>query len=142
MFFILLLLLKFSPSYSQNVEFKLFQQFCLCNTLLFNSINSDSILNLSIIRENILSIDIITSSTCFTKHLGGVNYSGNTLRLIFRHESTPPPENFQIIGYKPNDIVEVADCESNFLFGFTIYGIKQYPDSIFINGRHLAHPAK
>ena len=140
--FIALLSFNVGTLFSQKVDFKSFQQYCLCNTLLFDSINSDSILNLSIIREDVLSIDIISSSTCFTKHLGGVKYSGNTMRPIYQHESISPPKDFQIIGYKPNDIVEIADCESKFLFGFTIYGIQQFPDSILINERYHAHPAK
>ena len=125
----------------QTIKFASFQQYCTCDSKLFSDIETDSILNISIIRDDLLSIDVISQSTCYTTHLGGVKYENNSLQLIFSHESAEPPPGFELIGHKPSEVIEVVDCPTNYLFGFSIYGIGQIPDSIELNGRKLKVPA-
>ena len=139
-FFTLLISVVSVHVVGQKIKFASFQQYCTCNSKLFSDIESDSILNISIIRDDVLSVDIISQSTCFTTHLGGIKYENNSLQLIFSHESVEPPPGFMLIGYKPSEIIEVVDCSTNYLFGFSIYGIKKIPDSIELNGRKLNVP--
>ena len=94
-------------------------------------------MNISIIRGDVLSIDIVSQSTCYTSHLGGIKYENDILSLLFSHESVKPPNGFHLIGHQPNDIIEVPDCSTNYLFGFTIQGIEKLPESIQVNGRTL-----
>ena len=140
LFFTLLISIVSVQVIGQNIKFASFQQYCTCNSELFSDIKSDSILNVSIIREDVLSVDIVSQSTCFTTHLGGIKYEHNSLQLIFLHESVEPPPGFTIIGYKPSEIIEVADCATNFLFGFSIFGIEKIPESIELNGTKLKVP--
>ena len=119
---------KAQPDY----KFRFFHQYCLCNSRLFNDVDSDSILNMQL-SDDVLNIDLIATSTCYTKHLGAVKFDGDTLHLLYYHESVKLEDDFQIIGYVPNDIVEIADCASQFLFGFVIWGVKEKPKVIMLN---------
>lgn len=119
---------KAQPDY----KFRFFHQYCLCNSRLFSNVDSDSILNMQL-SDDVLNIDLIATSTCYTKHLGAVKFDGDTLHLKFSHESWKPKKGFQVIGYVPNDIVEIADCESKFLFGFVLWGVKEKPKVIMLN---------
>ncbi|MEO9803942.1 MAG: hypothetical protein ABJF04_11865 [Reichenbachiella sp.] len=134
---VLLLTILQGTLLGQDINFSSFRQYCTCDSKLFSEIRTDSILNISIIRGDVLSIDLVSESTCYTTHLGGIKYAGDTLELIFSHEHQTPPEGFKLIGYKPSKIIEVASCVTEYLFGYTISGITKIPKVVELNGKQL-----
>ncbi|MDN5212939.1 hypothetical protein QQ020_12810 [Fulvivirgaceae bacterium BMA12] len=138
--YLFLIALFFSLSiYAQEHKFKRFQQYCLCESELYQEIEQDSILNINITGDNVLTIDVVSYSTCYTPHFGAVKFLNDTLALRYGHEKFDPPSGFQVIGHvdNPSGIVEILDCGSNFLFGFTIAGITEIPNAILLNGKRI-----